>query len=106
MTEESKLTEKFEEKSSEVKFSEEEMNKIKEFQQTYVTVQQQLEQVSVAKIRLEQQINSLDNSEKDLKNKFVETQKNEQKFILEITEKYGDGTLNPETGTFIPNKSE
>ena len=43
-------------------------------------------------------------SKEDLQNKFTKTQKDEQKFIEEITKKYGDGTLNPETGTFIPNK--
>ena len=29
----------------------------------------------------------------------------EKKFLDGITEKYGEGTLNPETGEFTPNKS-
>ena len=29
----------------------------------------------------------------------------EKKFLDGITEKYGQGTLNPETGEFTPNKS-
>jgi len=92
--------------AEEIKFIEEEMNKIKEFQEIYINAQQALGQVSVAKIRLEQQLDSLNNTENEIKNKFTETQKNEQEFIGKITEKYGDGTLNPETGTFTPNKSE
>ena len=87
-----------------IKFTEDEMKKIEEFQKTYVNIQQALGQVSVAEIRLNQQLKSLNDSENELKNKFVETQKNEKKFIDEITKKYGDGTLDPETGTFIPNK--
>ena len=92
--------------AEEVKFTEEEMNKIKEIQQTYVDVQQSLGQLSVARIRLEQQLNSLDGGENELKNKFIETQKGEQEFIGGLTKKYGDGTLDPETGIFTSNKSE
>ena len=33
-------------------------------------------------------------------------QQEEQKFLEGITEKYGQGTLNPDTGVFTPNKSE
>ena len=106
MPEESKLAEKLEEKSSEVKFTEEEMNKIKEFQQAYINVQQSLGQLSVNRIRLEQQLNSLDENEDKLTNLFVETQKDEQKFIEEITKKYGDGVLDPTSGIFKSNKVE
>ena len=92
--------------AEEVKFTEEEMNKIKEFQQIYVNTQQSLGQLSVPKIRLEQQLENFDKTEDDLREKFFKTQKDEQKFIEEITKKYGDGTLDPETGKFIPNKSQ
>jgi hypothetical protein len=36
---------------------------------------------------------------------FNKIQNDEQKFLDEITKKYGQGTLNPETGVFTPNKS-
>ena len=97
---------KLEEKETEVKFTEEEMTKIKEIQQTYVDVQQSLGQLSVAKIRLGQQLNSLNEREGELKNKFTETQKGEQEFIGEVTKKYGDGNLDPQTGIFTAYKSE
>ena len=42
----------------------------------------------------------------DLAKSFTEIQENERKFLDEITKKYGQGTLNPETGEFVPNKSE
>ena len=44
--------------AEEVKFTEKEMKTIKGFQQTYVDVQQQLGQLSIAKLRLEQQLSS------------------------------------------------
>ena len=92
--------------AEETKFTEEEMKRIKEFQESYVTIQQNLGQISIAELRLNQQLESLSKSEDELKSKFIETQNNEKKFIDEITKKYGDGTLNPESGTFIPNKSK
>ena len=44
MAEESKLTEKLEEKESEKKFTEEEMTKVTEFKNTYINIQQALGQ--------------------------------------------------------------
>ena len=93
-----------EKNTSEEKFTAEELKKVKEIQQTYVDIQHKLGQISVARIRLEQQSNSLDERQGELENQFKETQTNEKDFISAITEKYGDGVLNPETGTY--NKTE
>ena len=45
--------------NKEVKFTKEEMEQIEELQQTYVGLQNALGQMGVARIRLEQQINNL-----------------------------------------------
>ena len=47
----------------------------------------------------------LEKQEVDLEDKLKEIQDNETKFLDSITEKYGEGSLNPETGVFTPNKS-
>ncbi|MBC8427952.1 MAG: hypothetical protein H8D94_00615 [Candidatus Pelagibacter sp.] len=101
MPEESKLAQKYEEAT---KFTKDEMDELKEIQTSYIEVQNNLGQLAVAKLRLERQIESLSNSEVQLKVKFNEVQEKEQKFVDGITEKYGDGTLDPESGTFISNK--
>ncbi len=90
--------------TEEIKFTEDEMKKIKEFQESYVTIQQSLGQISISELRLNQQLKALGESEVELKNKFVEVQQDEKSFIEEITKKYGDGTLDPNSGQFIPNK--
>ena len=90
--------------SDPIKFTEDEMKKIKEFQESYVTIQQNLGQISIAELKLNQQLKALGESEIELKNKFVEVQQDEKSFIEEITKKYGNGTLDPNSGTFIPNK--
>ena len=89
-----------------VKFTEEEMGKIKKVQSTYLGVQQAFGQVRVTKLRLEQQLEASEKAEFDLKDKFLEVQGDEQNLIKELNEKYGDGSLDLESGTFISNKSE
>ena len=83
----------------EVKFTEEELKQVQNFQNQYLSVQNQFGQLKLAQIRL-------DNQEVDLENALKQVQDNETKFLDEITKKYGQGTLNTETGVFTPNASE
>ena len=99
MPEESKLVEKLEEKQSEVKFNEEEMKEVQNIKNNYLSIQYSFGQVKMARLRLDQQ-------EIDLETALTSLQDNESKFLDGITDKYGQGTLNPETGVFTPNKSE
>ena len=69
-------------------------------QQTYVDVQHKLGQLSVAEIRLEQQLDALNSSREDLNQQFIDTQNSEKEFIKQITDKYGDGVLDPKTGNY------
>ncbi len=85
--------------SEEVKFTEEELGKINSIRENYLNIQNSFGQVKMAKMRLNQQ-------EQDLENNLNEIQSEESKFLEEITKKYGQGTLNPETGVFTKNKSE
>ena len=78
----------------EVKFTEEELKQVQNFQNQYLSVQNQFGQLKLAQIRL-------DNQEVDLENALKQVQDNETKFLDEITKKYGQGTLNPETGVFL-----
>tara|TARA_Y100000401_G_C8273909_1_gene199808 strand:- start:214 stop:519 length:306 start_codon:yes stop_codon:yes gene_type:complete len=97
MAEESKLAQKMEEST---KFTEEEMKTVKEIQKNYVDIQHKLGQLSVAEIRLNQQLDALNISRSELNDSFRKTQKEEKDFIKVVTEKYGDGILNPETGEY------
>ena len=106
MPEESKLTEKLEEKQSEAKFTEEELKQVQDIQLSYADVTNKFGQLSLAKLRLNRQVQSLEAENSTLIETFNKIQEDEQKFLDTITEKYGQGTLNPETGVFTPNKSE
>ena len=89
-----------------IKFTKEELEKVQEIQNEYFNIQTQLGQISIAKIRLEEQLKSLDNAENTSRKNFDDIQGKERKFLEEVTKKYGDGTLNPETGVFTKNKSK
>ena len=92
--------------AKETKFSEEEMKTIQSIQDSYFEVQTEFGKLSLAKIKLEQQLDDLDNIDDDLTKKFTDVQVKEKSFLEGITKKYGEGSLNPETGVFTPNKSE
>ena len=91
--------------AEEVKFSEEELKTIKSIQDSYFEVQTDFGKLSLAKIKVEQQLEELDSVDKNLNKKFTGVQEKEQKFLEGITKKYGEGSLNPETGVFTSNKS-
>ena len=82
----------------EVKFTEEELTQVQNIQKSYATVQNQFGQLKMAQIRLDEQEVELEESLKSI-------QDDEKKFLDGITEKYGEGTLNPETGVFTQTKS-
>ncbi len=67
--------------SKDNKFSEEEMNTIKEMQTSYFENQNKFGQLSVAKIRLDQQMTDLEKEEGNLKKEFHELQQKEKNFL-------------------------
>tara|TARA_Y100001938_G_scaffold136397_1_gene199211 strand:+ start:806 stop:1105 length:300 start_codon:yes stop_codon:yes gene_type:complete len=91
---------------SEVKFTDDEMKQINELQQTYMSLQNALGQISVNRIRLEQQLSDLDSAEDGVKGKFVDAQIQEKEFVQSINKKYGDGNLDLNSGVFTPKPVE
>ena len=83
----------------EVKFTEEELKQVQNIQASYTNIQNQLGQLKMAQIRL-------DGQEVELEDSLKQIQSEEKKFLDGITDKYGQGTLNPDTGVFTPVASE
>ena len=92
--------------AEEVKFTQEEMNQLTELQQTYAAVQNAFGQLSVNRIRLEQELSSLDEADDRLKSDFAANQQKEREFVDIINKKYGDGNLDLNTGVFTPRPVE
>jgi septal ring factor EnvC (AmiA/AmiB activator) len=87
----------------EIKFTDEELQSLKQIQQDYLECQNVFGQIAIQKIALQQQIDRLAKSEEEYAKKYSDTQAKEQEVAKELNDKYGAGNLDPETGVFTPN---
>ena len=83
-------------KSSPTSFSEPELKEIKDLRLSLDTVTFQLGQISVEQFKLEEQ-------ETILKNKLKDLEKKEISIAKKLSSKYGKGSIDIETGSFIPS---
>ena len=91
---------------SEVKFTEDEMNKLAELQKTYQQLQATFGQLRVQRIMLDEQFTNLEETEMGCEEQYRTAQQSERDFVKELNEKYGPGSLDPATGTFTPAPTE
>tara|TARA_R110001592_G_scaffold96806_1_gene277676 strand:- start:470 stop:730 length:261 start_codon:yes stop_codon:yes gene_type:complete len=77
------------------KFTKEELQEIKTLQENLNTLSFQFGQLQISKIKLKEQ-------EDYLKNQFLSLNKEETNVAQKLTDKYGKGNLDLETGEFIP----
>jgi len=78
----------------EIKFTPEEMTSVSSIKSSF-------EELTFKFGQIELEIQNLELEKTKLKKEFVLVKANESKVIADITAKYGDGTLDPETGVFI-----
>ena len=64
--------------SEPIKFTSEELEKIKNIQNQYIDIQNAFGQVSLSRLRLQEQIQLLDEKDEENKQKFYDVQKNEK----------------------------
>ena len=102
VTEESNLAKKVEEKTSETKFTDEELQSLRELQDGYSEKSAQFGQLKVQKLLVQQQLDALEETETQFESDYSELQKQEQDIVKSLNEKYGPGNLDPATGVFTP----
>ena len=78
-----------------IKFTEEELQTLQNLQSTYNQITLTMGQISLSKIQLE-------NREQSVLNTLDEVREKENELAKELTDKYGKGSLNIETGEFTP----
>jgi acyl transferase domain-containing protein len=91
--------------TKEVKFTDEELQQLQAIQSSYQNIQTGFGQLKVQRLLLEQQLNSLEEAEVNLESEYEKAQTNERTFVKSLNEKYGPGSLNPETGVFTPTET-
>ena len=88
--------------ADEIKFTEDELKSLNELRETYGKVQADFGALKVRRLVLDQQLEELDNADEAVHKAYTENQETERKLVEELNEKYGPGSLNPETGVFTP----
>ena len=94
------------ESSDEIKFTEEELQELQGLQTGYQEKQTQLGQVAVQRILLDQQSDALETRKTEIEQEYEAVQQQERDLVQKLNEKYGPGSLNPETGVFTPTPVE
>ena len=88
---------------SEVKFTEKELQSLQELSTKSNGITNRFGQLAIAKINLEKQSEQVEEEEFKLHEELENLKKEEQETLQSITEKYGPGTLDPQTGVFTPS---
>lgn len=89
-----------------IKFSQEDMERIKKMQNDYFAFSAELGQLEIEKKIVENRMKALKEVEDEAWKKYEELRKMEQDMIQEFNTKYGDGVLDLESGTFQPKTEE
>ena len=86
--------------SSEVKFTDDELKSLQDLQTNYQEKQAALGQLSVQRILVKQQMETLDIRQDELETEYTAVQQEERDLVQGLNEKYGPGQLDPQTGVF------
>ena len=89
-------------KNDEVKFTEKELQSLNDLQVKYNTITNQFGQLAIAKLNLDKQTEVVNDQEFKLQEELDQAREQEQEILNEITEKYGPGQLDPQSGVFTP----
>ena len=87
---------------SEIKFTDEELQSIQNLSNKSNNITNRFGQLAIAKINLEKQSESVESEEFKLHEELESLRKEEQDTLNGITEKYGPGTLDPQSGIYTP----
>ena len=88
--------------SSDVKFTDDELKSLQDLQTNYQEKQAALGQLSVQRILVNQQMETLDIRQDELETEYTAVQQEERDLVQGLNEKYGPGQLDPQTGVFTP----
>ena len=92
--------------NKETKFTEEELKSLSELSTEYQRTQFAFGQARVQRILLNQRLSELDSAEVQLEKDYAELQKKEKDLVKELNDKYGPGSLDPETVVFTPTPTQ
>jgi hypothetical protein len=80
------------------------MNSLSDLRNSFAQLELSLGKVEIARIQSEQRMEQLVNEKLRLETQLNDIQNNEKILVQSLNEKYGAGNLNPDTGVFTPNE--
>jgi predicted nucleic acid-binding Zn-ribbon protein len=84
------------------KFTEDELVLIEGVQRDYIDIQNKFGKLQITRVNLEKQLEELNGLEGKFRNQFEDIREKEKNLVDKLTEKYGQGSLDPESGEFTP----
>ena len=87
------------------KFTKEELAQITELRNANVTKINEFGQVELELLLSNQRIEQLNVTKGDLEKEYVALQEKERDLVQQLNEKYGTGTVDLDSGEFVPKKS-
>lgn len=88
-----------------IKLTEQELQQIQDLRMKYANIAAQLGQLKVEQILVNKQVSQLNELESRFTKEYEQTQTEEEQFAKAITEKYGIGDVDLESGIFTPVSS-
>jgi hypothetical protein len=89
--------------AKEIKFTEDELKSLGDLQGKYNVVTNKFGQLAIAKLNFEKQQESIEEEEFKITEELESVRTEEQTLLNDITEKYGPGQLDPQSGIFTPS---
>lgn len=87
-----------------IKFTEEELLSIKSIRDKNTALVLDLGQNELESFTLTNRLKELEIEKHALQSNYIQLRKDEQQLVQELNKKYGSGTVDIESGVFIPNK--
>jgi predicted nuclease with TOPRIM domain len=89
---------------NQIKFTEEELQSIKTLQDDSTQIVMEFGQIELALLNNIKQLKALESEKSRLQERYQSLTSQEQQLVQELNTKYGSGTVDIESGVFIPNK--
>tara|TARA_R100001480_G_scaffold3252_1_gene8766 strand:+ start:305 stop:589 length:285 start_codon:yes stop_codon:yes gene_type:complete len=91
-------------KSKDVKFTKDELNSIEELRNNYNSVTNALGMLEVSRMQTEKRLETIEGDKIRLETQYEQLTMVEKELINSLTEKYGQGSIDINTGVFTPVK--
>jgi hypothetical protein len=92
--------------SENVTLSKEELESLQSFSVRYDGITRQYGQVQFQRMLIEDQLKEVDKLMDSLETEMKNVEADRQSTMRSLNEKYGDGSIDLQSGTFVPNKTE